>query len=120
MGHALAELLGWDSVDWGLRQMSSKELLRWEAWQNENGPISPSQRADLHNARLMAHIAELFRDQDKRPKPFTVNDFMPDYSAAIETNEGESPLVSRERTLAWMRSLAATYDGVTLTHGKPG
>jgi hypothetical protein len=57
--------------------MGASEFVTWAAYLS----IQPGseQRADLRNAMLMTLLANANRDRKRHPKPFTVNEFMPDW-----------------------------------------
>lgn len=78
----LARELGWESVDSGLRGISSKELSEWALY-SELEPFG-EKREDLRFAMLMMLIAEINRNPKKRKKPYKISDFLPDFSGNFE------------------------------------
>ena len=77
----------------GLQRISSHELAEWSAEYS----IEPfgDVRGDLQAGIVAATIANVNRDPDKKSKPFTAVDFMPDF-------EG----VSAETGQTWEQQLA--------------
>lgn len=63
----------------------------------------PDWRADLRIAQLCAIIANVYRDSRKRKKPFTAQDFMPDFSE----KQGQTP----DQQIGMMKMLAAAMGG---------
>lgn len=46
--------------------------------------IAAEERADLRTAQIASLIANIYRDEKKKPAPYTPKDFMPDYAAKTE------------------------------------
>ena len=59
--------------------MSAREFAEWMAYDR----IDPfgSERADWRSASIAALLANIYRDDKQRSKPFEVNDFMPKFDA---------------------------------------
>ena len=80
--------------------MSSKELTEWIAFASVE-PIGEA-REDLRTANLMALIANVNRDQEKKPEPFSPSDFVVDY-----WHEPDVEINSMDRNIAIAESFAA-------------
>lgn len=95
----------WD-VDGMLRSMSATQFARWVAYA-EVDPFGES-RADLRAATVASLIANVNRDRKKRSRPYTVNDFMPDFAGTRKKHR--APLTS---VADWneAKKLAAVYTG---------
>lgn len=65
--------------------MGAAEFAAWRAYL-EVEPIG-ARRDDLHTAMLMTLLANANRDRKKRPKPFTLQEFMPDFWKQPETEK---------------------------------
>jgi hypothetical protein len=102
--------LGWPSVEWGLKNISSRELSEWQAYAR----LEPfgEQRADLRAGIIAAVIASAFRNPKKRKDPFSPADFMPVFSKAKAEAEAEEQ--SPGQMLAFVEILNAMYGGKDL------
>lgn len=66
--------LGWQSVEWGLENISSRELAEWEAYESIEGFVGEF-RNDYHFARLMALIINMMKQESQstvQPKDLMV------------------------------------------------
>lgn len=93
------------SVEQAQRNIDSKEFLRWMAFSR----LEPfGQQADDHRfARLAALLANINRDPKKTPRPYTADDFMPDYDEAYI----EAEVMTPEETLQMVRGLVERFGG---------
>lgn len=93
--------------------MPARELVEWAAFY-ELEPFG-EWRADLRMAVLASLIANANRDPEKRPEPFTVDDFMLRFgeSATSDAEQERSP----EEWEALLVMLNAAYGGRDLRTG---
>ena len=86
-------------MDGLLAEMSSAQLNEWRAFAR----LEPfgSNEAEWRMGQVMALVAEVYRDRDKRADPYMATDFMRDFEKPIlypeEEAEAESEPVSQER-----------------------
>lgn len=68
--------------------MGASEFAAWRAYLEVEPMGAP--RDDLHAAMLLALLANVNRDRKKRPKPFTLQEFMPDFWKRPDTEKKAS------------------------------
>lgn len=92
--------LGWPSVEWGLAHISSRELTEWIAYYESVEPFG-SERADYAIAITSSVIANANRDKKKRNKPYSANEFMPDFKPKRQKSVDEMIGVAQMITSAY-------------------
>lgn len=73
-----------------MRRLSARQLAGWQAYYS----LEPfgDERADLRSARICQVLAEINRDKKRRSKPFTIQDFMPDFvSEDVDEHRRQDP-----------------------------
>lgn len=73
-----------------MSRISSRELTEWQAY-NQFDPLDHQERADWRAAMLAALLAEINRNKKKRRKPYTAQDFMPEYKPTRSGNGQQTP-----------------------------
>lgn len=94
--------------------MSSKEFSRWMAYDRID-PFGP-RRDDLRAGKIAATFAEIHRDRQRHPEPFTADEFAIHFEAPeeeIEEAEAADPDVLLQKVLA----LNAIFGGKDLRPG---
>lgn len=91
-----------------LARMSSRELSEWQAFYG----LEPfgEERADLRAGIITATMANINRDPKKRRKPYSPQDFMPEFGA----KRTETPLERGERLLGIAEMITAAFGGKDL------
>ena len=84
----LALALGWPSVDWGLKHISSSELAEWFAFMELEG--LPETNAELRAAKALHAFVNANRDTDKRKFEYPFSEFLPEWL------QEEKPYLSSE------------------------
>ena len=98
----------WPSVSWGLAHISSLEITEWQALASEE-PIGDA-RGDYQAGIVASSIYNIYRDRQKKPDPFKVGDFMPEFWGQ-KLPESEAKGMTGEQTLAMMRTLMPPMEG---------
>lgn len=77
----LALACGRVDVDRMLAEMTSSQLTEWKAfWRLERfGPLEDERRT----AKLMALLGNVYRDHERKPSPYTIEDFMPTFERDV-------------------------------------
>jgi hypothetical protein len=89
-------------VAWGLDHISSLELTEWQALASEE-PFGDA-RGDYQAGVVASSIYNIYRDRDKKPEPFKVGDFMPEFWEERKPfSENARP--NGEQLLAKMRAM---------------
>lgn len=89
------------------RRVSSQEFTEWRAWLalRDAEREADALKADARHADMMALLANIHRDEKKRPRPFTLDDFMPQWVSAAK------PPPSDDVLLAKVKALNAAFGG---------
>lgn len=108
-----------------LRRIPSRLLAEWQAFYSMErfGGLDSDRRA----AMIAGTIANAYRDRDRHPEPFTLEDFMPSYTEAEPTGvDSSSPayIPPEQRDAAWLEMQLALMGAQPATesipHGDPG
>lgn len=80
----LALACGRVDVDKMLAEMTSSQLTEWMAYYRLEsfGPLSEERRS----AKLLALLGNVYRDHERKPSPYTIEDFMPTYEKDVIEN----------------------------------
>lgn len=81
--------------------MSSREFTEWMAYDTLD-PIG-QERADLRAGIIASTVANTARDEKKHPKPFSADEFMPEFEAL----RAEKPQQTIEQQIQIAEMLAA-------------
>ena len=85
-----------------LARMTSRELTEWMAFYQLE-PFGP-ERGDLQAGIVASVVANANRDSKKQKKPFTPQDFMPEFEGPVLEKEGKTPEQLRQK---WEMVVAA-------------
>jgi hypothetical protein len=102
----LALACGRVDVDRMLAEMTSTQLTEWMAYYRleKFGPLTEERRS----AKLLALLGNVYRDHERKPSPYTVEDFMPTYEKDVierKTKKALSPQGISEKIRRTMRML---------------
>lgn len=92
--------------------MTSREFAEWQIYERLE-PFAPD-RIDVGMARICAVLANINRDSDKKPDPYTLADFMPPW----QINEDSKPEVDPNSTINFIAELNAALGGRDLREAK--
>jgi hypothetical protein len=84
--------------------MSSAEFAEWRAYQRLVGPLAGPSRDDWRSALVASLIANVNRDQKKRRKPYSPEDFIPDWLAMSGVRKVVNTDVA-DKVKGWFQSL---------------
>lgn len=74
------------TVDELLERVDSRELSEWMAFERLEGPIGPWRR-DFHAGMVASVLANIHRDKKKKKKPFSPDDFIPDWDQPLKEEQ---------------------------------
>ena len=98
----LALALGWPSVDWGLKHISSSELAEWFAFMELEG--LPETNAELRAAKALHAFVNANRDTDKRKFEYPFSDFIPEWlkdeDPDLASDDQETPTIDQATEVA--------------------
>lgn len=94
------------------RRMSAAEFQAWYEFSTLE-PL-PDARADVHSARHLAMLANIYRNREEHPEPFGVGEFLPRWG---DDGERESGGDGEARLLEFAQMWAATGFG-TMVEGE--
>lgn len=102
----LALACGRVDVDRMLAEITSRQLTEWKAFYKleKFGPLVEERRT----AKLLALLANINRDSERKPSPYTTEDFMPTYEQDVierKTKKALSPAGVVEKARRVMRML---------------
>lgn len=114
--------MGWPSVEWGLKHISSLELSEWLAFASVE-PIG-ERRRDYHSAQMAAAIYEAHRDRKRRLQPYGPGDLLYDWwhdkPAPGRAVEEMSLDEQRGQLKMWAAAFGGVFsDGNTETTARP-
>lgn len=89
--------------------MSAREFTEWMVF-DAHEPIG-GRRGDMQAAHIMAVLAEIYRDREKRSEPYAVNEFMPRF---WQESRAERSLEDWREYLALLNTI---YGGVDKRDG---
>ena len=95
-----------------LSEISSRELSEWMAYER----LEPfgEKRADLRSAIVASTVANTARDEKKRRRPYTPEEFMP----AFQAEDEEEAIEPWQRQLQMVEMLNAAFGGKDLRNAK--
>lgn len=95
-----------------LSRISSRELSEWQAYYR----LEPfgEERDDFRAGTISSTIANVFADPKKRKKPFTPEEFIPEWRVADEEEETEEEQEPWRKQLAIVEMLNAAFGGKDL------
>lgn len=88
-----------------LRSMTLREFAMWRV-EYAARPWG-ERRADMRSAQICALLAEIHRDRDKHPEPYTLADFM---LFKDEPDEDEDRDIVSPQTVNWFRAMATAKE----------
>jgi hypothetical protein len=84
--------------------MSSAEFAEWRAYQRLVGPLAGPAREDWRAALVASLIADVNRDRKKRHRPYTPNDFIPDWAQSNGVKKLTEPAIDvAEKVKGWFQ-----------------
>jgi hypothetical protein len=98
----LALALGWPSVEWGLKHISSTELTEWMAYIELEG--LPEINAEIRAAKALHAFINAHRDTEKRKSEYPFEEFLPEWL------KGESQFSSDDEAQIDPRTAAAAAE----------
>lgn len=110
--YRLAKHLGGMTVEEMLSRMTSHEISEWIAYSTVE--LIGDDREDYRMANVMALLANINRDPENKPDPFSPVDFMPDFWRREEVEE-HKPDWKRNKGIAELITIA--LGGKDLRHG---
>lgn len=102
----LALACGRVDVDRMLAEITSRQLTEWKAFYRleKFGPLVEESRT----AKLLALLANINRNTERKPSPYTTEDFMPTYEQDVierKTKKALSPQKLQDKIRQAMRAL---------------
>lgn len=83
--------------------MDATEFMQWRIY----GSMEPlaDERFDIHVARMLSMVANIYRDSSKAPKPFPVGDFMPPWQPSPMEQIQPQPVEKQLATMLLLQEI---------------
>lgn len=97
--------------------MSAREFVAWQVFASRE-PFGEA-RGDLQAAHIASVIANVNRDPNSRPQPFTTNDFLLDFDAMWDGESADEPTAEEQadNAVRLMARMAQTREAYAASRG---